>query len=150
MIRNQRGLSLVELLAVLAILSFLGTIIWSVFFQGYNFSKRAVTKNMLQQDANLIVTNLTKIHQTSEQYTISTTSSITNAPGCNTIKVSYTNQDNSDHTLSFDKTGFCYSTDVTGTFNPNEDNKINLKITIYDQEDPNNKVEVNAFLYRLK
>ncbi len=143
LIRSQRGISLVEVLVTLVILSLIGTIVWSVFFQGYRFSQKAVTKNMLQQEANLVVTNLTKIHQTSKQYSISTTD-----PDC-TITVTYTKQDNSQQTQVFSKTGLCYSTDATGDFDPNTNDNF-LKITIYDQKDPTNRVEMNAFLYRLK
>lgn len=143
MIRCQRGISLVEVLVTLSILSLIGTIVWSVFFQGVNFSQRAVTKNTLQQEANFVITRLTKIHQTSIQYSISN-----NTPDC-AITVLFTKQDTSQQTEVFSQTGFCYSTDVSGTFDPTT-NDNNLKVTIYDQKDPNNKVEMNAFLYRLK
>ena len=67
---NQRGITLIELLATLAILSIVSILIWSIFFQGTNYSNKAMTKNQMQQEANIIITNLTKIHQTSDSYDI--------------------------------------------------------------------------------
>ncbi len=149
MIRTQRGLSVVELIVALAILSLVGIIIWSVFFQGYNFSQKAVTKNSIQQEANLIAANLTKIQQTSKSYTISTISPPRpNDPSCTTLKVEYTKQDNSNITLAFDKAGLCYSVDQTGTFDPKTNR--NIKLTIYAKNDSKNRVDMNIFLYRLK
>lgn len=142
LIRTQRGITLVELLVTLAILSIIGTIIWSVFFQGYNFSQKAITKNRLQQEANMVIVNLTKIHQTSLVYSISNTD-------CK-ITVNYTKKiDNSQQSQIFQGNGLCYATDVTGSFDPNQ-NDNDVKVTVYDQNDRNNKAEVDTFLYRLK
>jgi Tfp pilus assembly protein PilE len=160
LLRTQRGITLVEVLSVLTILSLIGTIIWSVFFQGLSFSKKAETKNMLQQEANLITTNLTKIHQTSTKYEIENTTDTNNhkSEGCKIIKVSYTkNKENSnmppfDQTLTpFDKAGICYSTDVKRVVEPlGSDNTLNILVKVWDQNDPSNFVQINAFLYRLK
>lgn len=142
LIRTQRGITLIELLVTLAILSIIGTIIWSVFFQGYNFSQKAVTKNRLQQEANMVIVNLTKIHQTSLVYSISNTD-------CK-ITVNYTKKiDNSQQSQIFQGNGLCYETNVTGSFDPNQ-NDNDVKVTVYDQNDRNNKAEVDTFLYRLK
>ncbi|MDP4156097.1 MAG: type II secretion system protein [Bacillota bacterium] len=142
MIRTQRGISLIELLVTLAILSVIGTIIWSVFFQGYKYSQKAVTKNRLQQEANLVIVNLTKIHQTSLVYSI-------NNADCK-ITVNFTKkQNNSQQSQVFEGNGLCYTTDVTGNFDPNQ-NDNDVKVTVYDQNDRNNKAEVDTFLYRLK
>lgn len=142
LIRTQRGITLVELLVTLGILSFIGTLIWGVYFQGFNYSQKSMMKNTLQQEANLVIVNLTKIHQTSSQYQISSSD-------CNITVIYTSNQDHSQHTQIFSKNGLCYSTTVTGTFDPSQDD-VNLTVTIYDQKDTNNKVDVNAFLYRLK
>jgi prepilin-type N-terminal cleavage/methylation domain-containing protein len=142
LIRTQRGITLIELLVTLAILSVIGTIIWSIFFQGYNFSQKSVTKNRLQQEANLVIVNLTKIHQTSLVYTISNSD-------CK-ITVNYTIKlDYSKQSQVFAGSGLCYTTDVTGSFDPNQ-NDNDIKVTVYDQNDRTNQAEVDTFLYRLK
>lgn len=68
--QNQNGLSLIELLATIAIVSIIGGIIWSVFFQGVKYSNNAVTINQMQQEANIITTRLKEIHLTSDKYSI--------------------------------------------------------------------------------
>jgi prepilin-type N-terminal cleavage/methylation domain-containing protein len=142
LIRTQRGITLIELLVTIAILSVIGAIIWSVFFQGFNFSQKSVTKNRLQQEANIVIVNLTRIHQTSLVYSISSSD-------CK-ITVNYTKKvDNSQQSLVFEGDGLCYTTDMTGSFDPNQ-NDNDVKVTVYDQNDPTNKAEVDAFLYRLK
>lgn len=141
MVRNQRGLTLIELLATLSILSFIGVIIWNVFFQGYHYSQKAINKNMLQQEANIVITRLTKIHQISKEYELITA-------GCQ-ITVNYTNQDNTQQSEIFEHSKFCYSTNFSGLVDPNADD-IKLKIFISDKNDPNNRAEVDTILYRLK
>jgi prepilin-type N-terminal cleavage/methylation domain-containing protein len=141
MIRQQRGITLIELLATISILSFVGVIIWSVFFQGYTFSHKSMSKNSIQQEATIILTNLTKIHQTSQQYEISNTS-------CG-ITVKITKQDSSIQTQEFNHSGLCISSSYTGVVIPDQDD-IHLTLNIYEIEDPTNKVNVDSFLYRLK
>ena len=53
--RTQRGLSLVELLGVIAIAGIIMTLIMSVLLNGMNASKRNTTSQRLQQEANYIV-----------------------------------------------------------------------------------------------
>jgi prepilin-type N-terminal cleavage/methylation domain-containing protein len=141
MIRQQRGITLIELLATITILSFVGVIIWSIFFQGYTFSHKSMSKNSIQQEATIILTNLTKIHQTSKQYEISNTA-------C-TITVTITKQDSSIQSQEFKHTGLCISSSYTGLVIPEEDD-IHLTLTIHEVSDPTNEVNVDSFLYRLK
>ena len=53
--RTQRGLTLVELLGVIAIAGIIMTLIMSVLLNGMNASKRNTTSQRLQQEANYIV-----------------------------------------------------------------------------------------------
>lgn len=163
MIRCQHGITLIELLIVLAVLSFTGTMIWNVFFQGINFSQKAATNNILQQEANIVIFNLKKIHRTSEQYKIVNTPISLDTPGCKKIEVTYIKSDNPDQTqkIDFYKEGLCFSADELGDSNPNQQDGIigpispssqdaNINVTISDQHDPNNKVEIETLLDRLK
>jgi len=52
--RNERGLTLVELLAVLALVGVISALIMGVFFNGIKAADRSTTKQMLQQEANYI------------------------------------------------------------------------------------------------
>ena len=52
---NERGITLAELLVVLAIVGIIITLIVSVLINGMNASERNTTKQRLQQEANYIV-----------------------------------------------------------------------------------------------
>lgn len=69
-IRNESGLTLIELLVSLALGSIVLILIYQFFFQGIHFSKVVNDKTLLQQEANNMVSSLTKIHQTSDSYSI--------------------------------------------------------------------------------
>jgi prepilin-type N-terminal cleavage/methylation domain-containing protein len=141
LLRKQDGLTLIELLITLAILSFTGSIVWSVFFQGINFSQTSISKNTIQQETNLIITNLKKIHQTSKEYTINN--------GTCTITVNATKADSSTQTYVFDHPSLCFQLDYTGLVQPdNED--VKLTITTSEKNDTNNKLEIKTILFRLK
>jgi type II secretory pathway pseudopilin PulG len=151
LIRTQRGITLVELLVTLGILSFIGIIIWSVFFQGAAYSQKSSTKNAMQQEANIIITSLIKIHQTSDQYQI-------NSSGCK-LTVTFT-KNNSIQTQDLSNSKFCISarivdvatgTVLTGTdfIDPNGQD-ISYELTIKDANDSTNQVIENGTLYRLK
>jgi prepilin-type N-terminal cleavage/methylation domain-containing protein len=141
MIRNQRGFTLIELMATLTIVSLIGVIIWSIFFQGYKFSQSSESKNTIQQKANLIIMNLKKIHQTSQQYTI-------NSSACG-ITVNAIKKDNSTQNYEFKDSNLCLTIDNSGTVNPS-DNDFPIKLTIYEIKNSNNRFEISTMLYRLK
>lgn len=53
--KNDKGITLVELLAALAIIGIISVAIMSVFSNGLNSSERTASRQQLQQEANLIV-----------------------------------------------------------------------------------------------
>jgi len=61
-IYSERGITLVELLAALALFGVISALIWNLFFQALSFNDRAVTQNQLQQEANLIVNTIQSKH----------------------------------------------------------------------------------------
>ncbi|WP_312471001.1 type II secretion system protein [Neobacillus sp.] len=147
--QDERGLTLVEVLATLTILSIVSVIIWSVFFQGYKFSQKAISKNQMQQQTNLLITNLLKIHQSAKAYNIINTNS-----NCE-ITVTITNKDNSTRTEIFNHPNMCFKFEIKNAISnpvfPNKvGNDVRLKLTTSDKNDPNNKIIINTFLYRVK
>lgn len=60
--RNQKGITLVELLAVIVIIGFLTLLIWRIFFQTIDSNSYAVTTQSLQQEANMILSTLQSLH----------------------------------------------------------------------------------------
>lgn len=63
---NQKGITLVELLAAIVIVGFLTILIWRVFFQAIDFNSYAVTEQTLQQEANIILSSLQSAHTKNE------------------------------------------------------------------------------------
>lgn len=125
----------------MTILSIIGVIIWSIFFQGFNFSQKSMSKNTIHQESNLVITNLTRIHQTSNEYEISMSS-------CKIIVIA-TKQDTTTKTYEFEHPRLCFSINQVGIFDPSTQD-VDIKLTIYERIEPSNVVDVDTILYRLK
>ncbi|QKX51717.1 prepilin-type N-terminal cleavage/methylation domain-containing protein [Planococcus glaciei] len=65
---NQKGVTLVELLAALVLVSIVATIAWTALSIGFKHTAAETSKTQLQQDANLIVTKLTNEHRRNDYY----------------------------------------------------------------------------------
>ncbi len=70
MVQNEKGVTLIELLAALTIFGIFSTIVWAFFFQSFQANNVEMTKNSLQQEANLIINTLQEVHRNSESYLI--------------------------------------------------------------------------------
>ncbi len=68
--KNQAGITLIELLATLTILSFLLGIIYSVFSNGLQYSSKAKNTVSIQQEANYLLTVLKEQHEKVNSYTV--------------------------------------------------------------------------------
>lgn len=67
---NEKGLSLVELLAAITILFIVSAIIYGVFFTFNNNYDRISDKNSMDQTANFVLATIKKYHQTNDHYRI--------------------------------------------------------------------------------
>ncbi|WP_039043046.1 prepilin-type N-terminal cleavage/methylation domain-containing protein [Sporosarcina sp. ZBG7A] len=65
---NQSGMTLVELLAVLVLVSLVTGIIWTAMNISVKHNALETTKIQLQQDANFIITKIQQKHRSSECY----------------------------------------------------------------------------------
>jgi type II secretory pathway pseudopilin PulG len=139
--RGEQGVTLVETLATLVIMSIIGVSIWSIFFQGYKFSEKSISKNSMVQEANLLITDLTKIHQSSEKYLFENVD----------CKIKVTVNDTLPAKV-FEHQNMCYSTNISSAtvFPKQSGGNLPLTVTIYDKNNPDNKVSVRAKLYRIK
>jgi prepilin-type N-terminal cleavage/methylation domain-containing protein len=144
MMRKESGLTLVEVLASITILSIVGVIIWQIFIQGIEFSQKSVTNNRLQQEVNIVISTLSRIHRTSNLYTL-------NSSNCR-IEVL---DSNGNQKALFENDQLCYqafsngSELVSASTNPNE-HDLNLEIRVYEKKNPSNKVILDTLLYKLK
>lgn len=67
---NQKGITLVELLAALTLVALIAAGAWTVLSIGLKHSAVEINKTVMQQDANLIISKLTSTHQKSDMYKI--------------------------------------------------------------------------------
>lgn len=76
---NQKGLSLVELLAAITVLFIISGIIYGVFFSFNNNYDRISDKNSMDQTANLILATIKEYHQKNDSYWINYDDSVKRA-----------------------------------------------------------------------
>ncbi|MBB6445854.1 PilW family protein [Bacillus benzoevorans] len=67
---NQKGITLIELLAVLTIFSIIAGVLYSVFMNGLNYSTKAKDTVLIQQEANYLLNLLKKQHEKDRDYTV--------------------------------------------------------------------------------
>lgn len=148
--RDESGFTLIEVLATLTIFSIISIMIWSVFFQGYNFSQKAISKNFMLQETNLLLTNLKRTHQTLFMYDIK-------SENCSIKVTNLTTTPPQEQ--EYNHPNICFKilaiNNVNGsgprTVEPNKNaNDVSLKISVSDKNDQNNSVIIDEFLYRVK
>lgn len=77
LLRNEKGITLIELLAAIVIVGFLAVLIWRFFFQTIDYNSYAVTEQILQQEANVILATLQAEHNRSTIFSLSGGDSLT-------------------------------------------------------------------------
>ncbi|MFC3211841.1 PilW family protein [Planomicrobium okeanokoites] len=65
---NEKGITLVELVAALALVSVIAIAAWSTLTIGMKHGAAETSKTMLQQDANIIITKLSAEHRRNDYY----------------------------------------------------------------------------------
>lgn len=65
---NQKGISLVELLAGLALVGIVAVIAWTAMTTGFKHSAVETSKTRLQQEVHYIITTMNKAHQRNDHY----------------------------------------------------------------------------------
>jgi len=68
---SNKGLSLIELLASLTIFSIIIALVSGILINSTNYFDKTKNKVSLSQEANLILAQITKAHQTTQTYTLS-------------------------------------------------------------------------------
>ena len=139
--QNQSGLSLTEVLATIVLLSIVTILAWSIFFEGAQFSNKAITKNQMQQEANVILSQLSKVHKITNYYKV-------DINPCS-FSLEYTLNSRVKKEV-FDNSNLCIKLlNVPSEVNPKKTD-INLELIIEDINDPTNNLKVSSLLYRLK
>ncbi|MEZ0480601.1 prepilin-type N-terminal cleavage/methylation domain-containing protein [Planococcus sp. SSTMD024] len=67
---NEKGVSLVEVLAALLLVSIIATAAWTALSIGMKHTTAETSKTEIQQDANIIITKLSAAHRQNETYSL--------------------------------------------------------------------------------
>ncbi|PYF02869.1 PulJ/GspJ family protein [Ureibacillus chungkukjangi] len=138
---QQSGFSLVETLVIIVLLSIVSLITWNIFFQGSNYTNKAVSKNQLQQEANIIISKLTKIHLQSDTYKV-------HIDDCK-FTIEATSKGIITDKETFENNQLCITLkNVPEDVNPKTDD-VNLELIIM-RNDSNRKLKMEVLLQRLK
>ncbi|WP_040286350.1 MULTISPECIES: prepilin-type N-terminal cleavage/methylation domain-containing protein [Sporosarcina] len=139
--KDESGVTLVELLAVLVLISLVTGIIWTAINISVRHSAVETTKLQLQQDANLIITRLQQEHRTRTCYRLTVESSevsISNCEGQDSFKLVLGNS-------------YRYSSSaVKSEYVPKKNNVDNFTLTVQDPENRNLAVDVTTSITRYK
>ncbi|MFD2639233.1 type II secretion system protein [Piscibacillus salipiscarius] len=66
--KDERGITLVELLATLTLMFIVGSVVFSVTLSTINHYQQSEIESQVQSDLNRFIAHLTDIHQTHKQY----------------------------------------------------------------------------------
>lgn len=153
-IRNEKGITLIEVLATITILSIVSFIIYNVFSSGLRYSSQAKETVLIQQEANYLLTLLKEQHENATtDYTITIENNqnniILNKGHSNEIDV--TNSQYLYQICDLDQSDSCdeqNATDHTITITPSQE-RFYLKMILTNKNNPDIKYEIQTILSRL-
>ncbi|MFP3323716.1 prepilin-type N-terminal cleavage/methylation domain-containing protein [Planococcus sp. SIMBA_160] len=155
MVRSQKGITLVELLAALTLVSIVVAIAWTALSTGMQHTASEVTKTQLQQEANLIITKLTNEHRKNDLYYLRMNAGKIEINTCDEVSES---PDNCKGFLSIVNGEYTYGGTINGVefqnwnssklINPKKDHVI-LRVKVADPAKPTRSVTVETALTRI-
>lgn len=140
--KNQSGMTLVEVLATLILLSLIGTLIWTTFFTSAKYNIKETTKLHLQQEANYIITKIQQQHRQLDCYQLEITEDAVELFDCENPKMLI-------ETISSD---YKYESVALQKVEPKlKSGDLRLKLTVKDPlKDSKLKVDVETTITRYK
>ncbi|MEK5069477.1 PilW family protein [Sporosarcina sp. FSL K6-1508] len=141
-VKNEKGVTLIELLAVLVLVTMVGTLIMTTFFIANRFNVTETKKMKMQQEANYIITAVLQKHRTVDEcYNLNVSDtgekiifSICDEPGTEVIIA-----ENFKYKLS----------ELENRVRP-KDGDLSTTLTVSDPENENLSVSVNTIFQRYK
>lgn len=125
--RNQNGVTLVELLAALAISMIIIGLVSTVFISSFSNYNKSLSKANLSQEANIVIAQLTKIHHKNLNYTLE------NDTSSQLIKI-----DTGSETWLIGESTFHYELTPTPVSVSRDTDYVELTLKV---SDPNNKIK---------
>lgn len=155
MLRNQQGITLVELLAALILVSIVVTIAWTALFTGMKHTVAETTKTQLQQEANLVITKLTSEHRKNDLYYLRMNAGKLEINTCDKVSESPANCQGFSSTMNGE---YIYGGTINGVDFQNWDSSklidpkkehVILKVKVADPAKPTRSVTVETALTRI-
>jgi len=155
--KNESGVTLVELLAVLVLISIVTAIIWNTVFISMRHNTTETKKLRLQQEANYVIAEIQQYHRQCDSYRLTIKGSEVSMKDC----VRESSNSLPDLTIS---NGFQYKTSdesagdepLVDEFNDttidskDKHSSLSFILIIEDTENKNLKVEIPTNIYRYK
>lgn len=152
---NENGITLIELLAVIAILSFLIVIAYNVLLSGINDSTKITDDVSLQEEMNYILTSISNMHHSQNSYSIIMDAN----PNATTIKLQSKDAsgailkeiDINNNNYTYTLYDYSSNTDklLQTTTTVNTSNPLYIKIVISNIKNPNDTYETKTIISRL-
>lgn len=151
---NQKGITLVELLAALLLVSVIAAIAWNALSIGFKHTAVETSKTQLQQEANLIVTKLINEHRRNDHYYLKTSGTSLEIQTCNDSAAGSV----CDGFVRLTDSNYLYSGTIDGIPFANWDpltkidpktKNVNLVLKVADSIKPTRSVEVKTSLTRI-
>ncbi|MEH7276293.1 type II secretion system protein [Neobacillus vireti] len=152
---NENGITLIEVLATLAIVSFISILLYGVLINGFDYSKKSQEKVSLQQEMNIVVTTITKFHESYGEYDIN----LDPNPGSSKIHLLGKKTDGTiDKSIELSNPNYEYSlydykstpeTPLSLTTSVSTAQPLYIKIIIKDKKHPSQTYEVKTIIARL-
>ena len=152
--KNQKGITLVEVLAAIALVSVIAVIAWTSLSIGVKHTAVETRKTQIQQDANLIISTLTGVHRQSASYSLTFEGNEIKVTSCSDALTC----DDAVIEASYDFTGTMVNNTVIDSHDSSPDvitdlepkkNHVMLKLVLTDLNNPKNTITVETALTRI-
>ncbi len=137
---NQKGVTLIELLATLVIFGIFSTIIWAFVMQAFQTNEVEISKNQLQQEATILLNAIDEVHRKSTSYTIDFNSNEVIITPHNSDQISFSNP-----SIHYDASPFISGETIT----PKSQN-LTFNLVLKSKANENIKTSIKSTFKRLK
>lgn len=146
---NQKGITLVELLATMVLLFIVSTLVLSIATQAIENYRQTETRSFAQQEANLLINQLTSTHRTSSSYEVRRDELFHYTITADNEKTSKINTAPFQLDLTLGAEGITVGESIL--VNVSEHSSIPLQVTVVSQPDQRFRTfEIDTNLYRIK
>lgn len=143
---NQKGLSLIEVLATLALLSIVSGLVFGVLINSLDIFEHESESNDVKQEANLVSNQLTTFYKMNGNY-----SAITDVNGV--LNISTVKNDTTTEIRKFKIPDYVIDVEpdnsTDGESSKGSYTSIDIKISIYEIDNPENSFTLNSNISRI-